>query len=67
MDAATIYARENLVQGCKELKEWSDTSLLPDGVVCHTASILTEMDIGETLSLARAIFSSLAIERCARL
>ena len=63
---AENHARTNLVKGCKELRSFSSTSLLPNGVVRETVGILLPiMNELTALSLAKRLYETLAIERVA--
>lgn len=61
--ACVAFAQKNIVQCCKEIKEWEDTALLAEGKVRELAKMCAELS-GEqhALALAKSYVTRAAIE-----
>ena len=66
LEDAKVFAQENLVEGCKEIMEFSKTTILKAGVVRRCADILNQLGAGHSLPLAHSLFQTAAIEHVAR-
>ena len=68
MDAQAIlnrgieFAKENLIECCRDLVTWKDTAILPDGKLRELAKIVKELS-GETgLGIAEGMVVKLALK-----
>lgn len=61
LDAAKKLIDENLVQACREIIEWHDTSILCQGIVRQAAELL-EFDRHHNLGIVESMVDRAALE-----
>lgn len=59
---AEIFAKENVISLCRELLEWSQTSILREGRVRELANLVRPMAGSDALSVAESYAQHAAFE-----
>lgn len=59
--------KKNLIQCCRELREWDKTAVLPDGEVRRIASTAQQINSWDQLHFTRSMIESAALDYVASL